>query len=131
MKPLCQRFWQSRTGTAAIEFALVALMAITLFLGIIEFGRGLYMRNQMSYAVDIAARKILTDPAAAESELETLIRDAISFGASGDLAVSFGTETINGTPFRNLFVSYPVTLLIPDLSKGTFTLRINRRVPLT
>ncbi|MBQ2262943.1 MAG: pilus assembly protein [Loktanella sp.] len=131
MIQICKRLKQSETGATAIEFSLVALMAITIFLGIIEFGRGLYMRNEMSYAVDIAARKILTNPVVAESELETLIRDAITFGASNDLAVSFGTVTIDGTPFRSLFVSYPVTLLIPNLNNGNFTLSINRRVPLT
>lgn len=131
MKQHFKRLKQSENGATAIEFSLVALMAITIFLGIIEFGRGLYLRNEMSYAVDIAARKVLTNPVVGNAELETLIRDSITFGGSTDLAVSFATETIDGIPFRKLVVSYPVTLLIPNLTNGSFTLRINRRVPLT
>lgn len=131
MKLQFDRLTRSEHGSTAIEFALVAMIAITIFLGIIEFGRGLYLRNEMSYAVDIAARKILTNPLVSESELETLIRDAITFGASSDLIVGFGTETINGTSFRNLLVSYPVTLLIPNLAQGQFVLTVDHRVPLT
>ena len=130
MKQLCRRLARSDRGSAAIEFALVAMMAISVFLGIIEFGRGLYMRNEMTYAVDIAARKILTNPLVSEAELETLIRESITFGASSELNVGFGTETINGISFRILLVTYPITLLIPNLVQGNLTLAVNHRVPL-
>ncbi|MGV8986625.1 MAG: TadE/TadG family type IV pilus assembly protein [Cypionkella sp.] len=117
-------------GAAAVEFALVGLVALVLFLGIIEFGRGFYMRNEMSYAMDLAERKILTKPTVANAEVETVIRNAISFNTSAGLLITFGTTSVNGLPFRTVLIRYPVTLLIPGLTNNSFTLKIDRIVPI-
>ncbi len=130
MIPFFTRLRRSDCGAAAVEFALVAMVAIVTFLGIIEFGRALYMRNEMSYAVDLAARKILTNPAVADGEIEKIVRDAIAFGSSADLQIAFGIETVETVSFRTLLINYPVTLLIPNLTNDSFMLTIDRRVPL-
>lgn len=116
-------------GAASIEFALVGLVAITLFLGIIEFGRSLYMRNEMSYAMDLAERQILTNPTVANADLETVIRNAITFEVPANLQITFGTTSVNGLAFRTVLIRYPVTLLIPGLTTRSFTLKIDRIVP--
>lgn len=121
---------KSETGTAAVEFALVGMVAIATFLGILEFGRTLYMRNEISYAVDLATRQILTNATVPDAEVETVIRDAITFGGSANLQISFGTESFNGVAFRTVLVRYPVTLFVPGIPDGSFMLTIDRRVPL-
>ncbi len=130
MIQLLKSLRKSDSGTAAVEFALVGMVAIVTFLAVIEFGRTLYVSNAMSYAVDLAARKILTNPSATNGEVEQIVRDAIGFGASTDLQMIFGNETVDTIPFRTLLLSYPVTLLIPNLTKTDFVVTINRRVPL-
>ena len=124
------RLRRCERGAATVEFPLVGLTAIVLFLGIIEFGRGLYLRNEMSYAMDLGARKILTNPTIADAQVETVIRNATSFGTSASLLITFGTKTVNGLPFRTILETYPVTLLIPGLTAASFTLKIDRIVPL-
>jgi Flp pilus assembly protein TadG len=131
MRGCLARLRRCESGTAAIEFAFVGLIAISLFLGVIEFGRGLYMKNEMSYAADRAARKILTNAAVTDDEVETVMRDAITFGVSANLQITFGTETVDGISFRSLLIRYPVTLLIPGLRNGSFMLTVDRRVPLS
>lgn len=130
MIPLSAHLRRSDCGAAAVEFALIATVAIATFLGIIEFGRALYMRNEISYAVDLATRKILTNPAVADGEVEKTVRDAISFGSAADLQITFGIETVETVSFRTLLISYPITLLIPNLTNNNFMLTIERRVPL-
>lgn len=125
-----QNLRRSESGATAIEFALVALTAIATFLAVIEFGRALYISNSMSYAVDIAARKIMMNPAATNVDVEDTLRDAIGFGSSEDLEVTFGTETVDTVSFRTLLISYPLTLLVPNLTKQSIVLTTNRRVPL-
>lgn len=117
-------------GAASVEFALVGLVAITLFLGIIEFGRSLYMRNEMSYAMDLAERKILTNPTVPNADLDSAIRKAITFGVPANLQITFGTISLNSLAFRSILIRYPVTLLIPGLTHPAFTLKIDRIVPL-
>lgn len=117
-------------GAAAVEFALVGFVAIVVFLGIIEFGRVLYMRNEMSYAMDLGARKILTNPTVADAHVETVIRNAIRFGTSASVLISFGTKSVNGLPFRTVLVRYPVTLFIPRLTSASVLLQIDRIIPI-
>lgn len=132
MKPFSRlaRLRGCESGAVAVEFALIAMVAISTFLGIIEFGRGLYMRNEMSYAADLGARKILTNPAVADSDVESAIRDAITFGTSAELQLTLGIETVDGVPFRTLLVRYPLTLMIPNIAQAGIMLTVDRRVPL-
>jgi len=124
-----KHFKRSESGAAAIEFALVGMVAIILFLGIIEFGRGLHIRNEMSYAADRAARQILLNSAVSNAEVELALRDTITF-ATADLQITFGTESAQGVDFRTILIRYPVSLIIPGLSNGRITLSVDRRVPI-
>ena len=117
-----------QNGAVAVEFALVGLVSITLMLGIIEFGRSLFMRSEMSYAMDMAERRILTNPGVANTDVETIIRKAITFEKPASLQITFGSATVNGLLFRTVLISYPVTLLIPGLTSRSFTLKIDRIV---
>ncbi|MGR3593969.1 MAG: TadE/TadG family type IV pilus assembly protein [Limimaricola soesokkakensis] len=116
-------------GAAAVEFALIAMVAISFLLGIVEFGRALYMRNELSFAADIATRKILINPAVTDGELEAAIRASITFGGGEALQMTFGTESVDGVSFRKIVLSQPLTLLVPNISTAGIMLTIDRRVP--
>jgi len=124
------RLKRCENGAVAVEFALVGLSSIALILGITELGRGLYMRNEMYYAMDLAERKILTNPSVPNTEIETVVRKAITFEAPASLQITFGSKTVNGLIFRTVLISYPVTLLIPGLTSSSFMLKVDRIVPL-
>jgi Flp pilus assembly protein TadG len=116
-------------GAAAIEFAIIAWVLIIVCLGVIEFGRGLHVRNEMASAGDRAARMILTNPAVTDGALTVRVREAFISPKPELLAVTFGTETANGIAFRTMLIQYPFSLLIPGLS-DTITLTVSRRVPI-
>ena len=117
------------SGAAAVEFALIGMVAISTFVGTVEFGRALYVRNALSFAADVAARAILTNPAVADSDLETVIRSSVAFGDSTDLEMTFGVEMASGVSFRTLSVQQPLTLVVPGLSGAGVMLTVDRRVP--
>jgi hypothetical protein len=56
-------------GLAAIEFAMIALPMMMTLLGLIEFGRGLYLYNRISHVADLATRRVLTHPDTADQVL--------------------------------------------------------------
>ena len=124
------RVWRSESGAVAVEFALVGLIAITLMLAILEFGRSFYMRNEMSYAADVAARTILMNQAVTNITVEETIRGAITFGMSEDLEVALGAESVGGVTFRTLLIRYPLSLFIPSLTADGLMLTVSRRIPL-
>jgi Flp pilus assembly protein TadG len=115
-------------GAAAVEFAIVSLILIALCLGIVDFGRGLYVRNNLAFAADLGARRILVDPAIADTALHDVVRAGFQ-GAADLLQVESGSETISGIAFRTITVSFPLTLHVPGLTDSGITLKVARRVP--
>lgn len=122
------------SGAAAIEFAIIIWAPIFVSLGIIEFGRGFHVRNEMTYASDRAARMMLTFPKYAGEELhpdcEQELRDEVRKAYTGpkpeDLSVEFSID--EAKTFRTVLIQYPFTLIVPGLG-DTFDLTVTRRVP--
>jgi TadE-like protein len=117
-------------GTAAIEFSVVAFAMILVSLGLIEFARGLHVRNEVSFAADFAARKILTNTGISNTALETEVRSHFEGPEPDLLQVTLGTETVEGVQFRTVALTYPFTLLIPDLISNSISLKVDRRIPI-
>lgn len=126
---LLRRLQSCQSGSAAVEFAIVSLALVLVTLGILEFGRGLNVRNQLSQAADFGARKILTDKNSSNSTLESVVRSAFIAGSPDLLKVTVGTEMVDGLQFRTITMSYPLRLLIPGLSDGAIDLNLVRRTP--
>lgn len=134
---LFHRFRRSVSGAAAVEFAIVCLPLLLLCLGIVEFGRAFLVRNDLAYAADVAARKVLIAqiPASAtESEaqagLENAVKGAFDGGDPTLLQVAVTKETIDGVAYRILSIRYPFALVLPGFSDGSIALSVTRRIPI-
>jgi hypothetical protein len=117
-------------GAAAVEFAIIAWALIFVCLGVIEFGRGLHVRNEMAFAADHAARMLLTDPTVSDVRLKEEVENWFMDSGSADFIVEFGPVETDaaGLKSRTMLLQYPFSLLIPKLS-DTITLTVSRRVP--
>jgi Flp pilus assembly protein TadG len=132
-----RRAGRSQSGAMAVEFALVFFPLLLLVLGIIEFGRVLYVRNDLSYAADIAVRNVLIGKIArdapdieAQVKLEGAVRDSFDSGDPLLLQVAVSKETVDGIAFRVLSVRYPFTFFLPGLVESTVSLGLSRRIPI-
>jgi len=114
---------------AAVEFAFIAPVLIALTLGLVEVGRGLYLRNALAQAVDVGARNALVHADMTDTVLEGEVRSAFTGSQPDLLQVTIGTETVDGIAFRTVAVSYPLTLFIPGLAENGITLGMTRRIP--
>lgn len=118
------------SGAAAIEFAMVGLLLVCLLLATIEFGRALFLYNQMARAADIATRHVLLDPPETSSDLErleTAIRDSLAI-RSGDFQVELQLPT--EARVIPMTLRQPLSLLVPDLVQKNLTMTVNRQVSL-
>jgi len=118
-----------RRGTAAIEFAIIASVLVTLMVGGVDFGRTLYIKNQLSFLADKAARAVLISPGISDATLTADLKADFAAGDPAGLTVTVAAETIGTDSFRVLTVSYPVTLFVPGLDSNALTLDIRRRIP--
>jgi len=120
---------RSESGGAAIEFAIIGSLFVFGCIATLEFGRALYVRGEMTYAADVAERRILMDPDVSESDLEQTVLSSFR-GDPALLTIQFGEETIGGNEFRTLSLDYPISLLLPYLSTREIGLSVGRRTPI-
>lgn len=125
-----RHFRDCQAGASAVEFAIIGLVMITVSVGIIEIGRGLYLRNSIAHAADFAGRQVLMNPKGSDQELADIVRQAFSGKSPELLVIGTGTEVVGGVDFRTISIEYPLNLLIPTLLPETITLQLARRVPL-
>jgi Flp pilus assembly protein TadG len=116
-------------GAAAVEFAIISMMLIGLTIGIIDFGRTLYVKNQISSLADQAVRKVLINPAIASATLEAELREDFYAGDADNLSVDVSSESVGGISYRIVTVGFPMTLFVPGLSSDAISLSVTRRVP--
>lgn len=127
--PMFRTFRRCEDGAAAVEFAVVGFLLILVSLGIIEFGRGLLVRNEISYLADIGVRRILLDAAVTDGTLKSKMQAEFS-GDGSLLQFTTALETIDGIQYRSVTVTYPLPLLVPGLTEKPLSLSIIRRVPI-
>lgn len=123
-----RRFILDRSGATALEFALIGMPLILLLLGLLEFGRGLHIRNAVDAAADRAQRAIMIDPAASLDLLESEIRDGFHAGETERLSVSYASELLSGRNYRVVSLAYEMQILLPMPMGRTITIGSTRRV---
>jgi Flp pilus assembly protein TadG len=128
LRSLLWQFWRDRSGAVAVEFALTGLIMLATFLAVIEFGLGLYQYNAMSYAADVAVRRIYLDATVTTADLQSAARAAAPIGVN--LVLISALTTVNAVKFRTITLQYPVMLLVPGLSHDAVTLTVKRMVQL-
>jgi len=121
-----RRFLRDRGGATAIEFAVVSIPLVLIFVGTIEFGRVFYIRNDLAQAADKGMRILLVDPTAGLPVVIATVEDAFRAGPDSALDISLGAGPY-GT--QKLTVRYPVTLLIPGFRASPVTLSVERALP--
>jgi Flp pilus assembly pilin Flp len=136
------KFARSDGGAAMVEFALVALLLFTFILGIIDFGRALYLYNNLTNAARVGARFAAVqfpDPCGSQAAIVQRTVDyirefnnnpsanpaqyvtvACQYPVVGGKA-STVTVSINGYPFRAIT---PLPAQLQNLTLGTAAIPI-------
>lgn len=122
--------WRDRTGAAAVEFAIISTVLIALCVGVVDFGRTMYVKNRLSFLADQAARKVLINPAISATSLTSDLLADFTAELSDDITVTITDDTLGGISFRVITIAYPITLFVPNLASDTINLDVTRRVPL-
>lgn len=91
---------KAEQGVAIVEFGLITIVFFTLLLGIIEFGRFMYLWNTVQEVTRIAAREaVVSDIISDENrddEIDRIQRAAIfRIGSTGDSYLPAGGEVSN------------------------------------
>ena len=93
MWPKVSRLWFDRCGNAAMEFAFVAPVFITLLLGAVELGRMFYVRQCLEYATQQAARYYSLNPSTTTADVTSKLNSYLVSGISSNVTVSYADTT--------------------------------------
>lgn len=105
---------------------------IMVLFGIIEFGRGLYLFNKVSYAADRAARMVLVKPETDDQALKDQILTLFE-GEGPAPSVTIGAKTVDpasSVESKTISISLPFEPIIPGLLNNAFNMTVIRRVPM-
>jgi Flp pilus assembly protein TadG len=108
-------------GSAMVEFAIIAPLLFVLIFGIIDFGRALFLMNNLTAAVREGARlaAVQSDPTTAASQ--TAVQNAVTayiqnFGGTAPTTQATVTPNIAGGKVYSVTVTltgYPFTGITP------------------
>src|SRR5262249_22374983 len=104
---------RDRTGSMAVDFALVTTPLFILIFGSMELGRGLWLQNALNFSVETAARCASIDANNCATS------DQIKSYAASSSAAGFTASTFTwSTPAcgNQVSGSYPMSLSIPFAS---------------
>jgi len=115
-----------RRGGAAVEFAIIGPVLCTLLLGVVDVGRMFYVRQNLEYATEEAARYYMLNPSAASSDVTTQLKNKMQGGGNG-VSVSYtDTTNCNGSSSVTctlISATYDFTFIAGYLGLGTKTLQ--------
>lgn len=115
-------------GGAAIEFAIVAPVFIGLMLGAVEFGRMFYIRQNLEYATEQAARYYSLNPSTSTSDVTSKLSGFLLGNISASTTVSYAnTASCNGNAnvtCTTVTVRYPFTFAESYLGFAPQTLQV-------
>lgn len=124
------RWWRCTSGTTAVEFALVAPIAILLCLSVLEVSRAIYTRNELSYAIDLGARSVLLDPEIQDQDVRDIIRLGLTASIRSQTSITTQVISNPGNSHRFVEASVPFTFIVPLVPQGSLVLAVRRRIPL-
>lgn len=113
------------SGTAAVEFAFVFPLLITLILGIYAVGSVMHSISSVRYALEDTARMLQINPAMTQADLQAAIQKKLGYLGAQSFTITMNTEKDGyGSNVAHLKVSYPYTVAIPFIPKyeGAYSL---------
>ncbi len=88
------------SGAAAVEFALVSLLLVTILFGILQYGFYFWARSSASAAVREGARRVSVGDYPSCSDLQSFVENELG-AARGNSSVSTTRTFANGTGNTN------------------------------
>ena len=95
------------SGAAAVEFAFIAPVAILMMLAAVESGRLMFSLNELEASLSEAARELMIDPEASNTEVRTTLCSRYVVVDCNAVTFTAVDQTANGRSWRMLTVSTP------------------------
>jgi Flp pilus assembly protein TadG len=108
------RLGRCRSGVAAVEFAFVSPLLISLLVGIYSVGSVMHCLSSVRYALEDTARLLQMNPALTESDLQTAIDSKLTnYGKEAVTLKMTVSKDAAGSDVARLTATYPYLIAVP------------------
>ena len=118
---------RDRSGVAALEYALALPVLLMVVLGIIEVGRALAVRNEMSHALGRTTRIVHLTPSTTPEQIAASLEGYLE---NYDTELEVSITEISGTSFMEISVQFPFEISIPFAPISEVTLSVATLAPM-
>lgn len=127
-------FARNEDGVAAIEFAIVSVLFLTVLFGVVEASRIVWAKNTLRFALEQAARERLVDSTMTDEDIENFVLSSIDdFIDTSTITLTISTSTTtDGVDVLNLEGTFEYNMLLPVFPDAfsTFELQAESHMPL-
>ena len=120
---------RDESGTAAVEFAIVSSVFITLVIGLAFSAIMLQSNAALQWAVETAARQASLNPNITQDELQTSVNNLLAQNKMPNASVTYSVADINGVPVATLTASFTRTFHVPFVDTFDTTYTATARTP--
>jgi Flp pilus assembly protein TadG len=124
------RLCRESGGTAAVEFALVLPIMLTIILGGFEFGRVYWARHTLQYAAEETGRYAMAHTTATATQLTSYAKTNMPGLDPAAATVAVTPDSVGSTSYITITVTAPFDFVIPFVDLSPLTLTGTTRVPL-
>jgi Flp pilus assembly protein TadG len=113
---LLKKYRNDEKGTTAVEFALIAIVFLSMIFGIFESARVFWALNTLQYAVEQGTRFALVNPNATQADITAVVLSNMNGIATTDTNPNVSVNpalAVGDVTFVVVDASYRFTLLMP------------------
>lgn len=119
------------SGSAAVEFAIVAPVFLALTFGVFQLGWQFHCAASTRYALERSARELTMNTTMTASQLQSRVTSQLEAIASTNVAVSLTRQTTADGPVAIATATYTGRLDVPLLASYPISFRSTVTVPTT
>lgn len=117
-------------ASAAVEFALLAPVILTVLIGTIEAGRAVWVRNTLQFAAEETARFSMLNRAASNGEISSHALSRLAGLDAAAVQVNVAREYASGTEFVEIELAMEFAWVVSLINGEPMRLAGSSRVPL-
>jgi len=122
-------FSDDRSGTAAIEFAILGPVFLALLFGIFAFGWGINSIMNVRFQLERCARAYLVDPTLTQNQLSSMLAGRVAFLGIRNVDVTLAIDTASGYKTARATASYDFVIPVPMVGSYPISYQTSVDIP--
>ena len=124
-----RRFVSDESGAAAVEFAIISSVFLTLVFGLCYVGIWMFDKSSLQWAVERASRLAAINSAVTQSEIADAVNGYLLSEGLPSADVAYSVSNSSGFPVASIQASFAQRYTLPFVSTFNITYSADASIP--